>query len=395
MFPTLSHLTEYLFGFKFRFPIQTFGFFEMLSFVSAYLIFSSEFKRKEKLGLIHSWTRESRLTQFSFVLELFVNGLLGFITGFKILGFIFDYQVYVSKPLNFLFSLNGSILGGILVGLAIILFHYFKKRAVFSSAPKVVKEIVHPYQLMPSLTLAAAFWGFLGAKLFSVLENFDAFFQDPLSLILSSAGWSFYGGLIFGSIAYFFIGMRHGMKMIHLADIGSPGMLVSYGVGRIGCHLAGDGDWGIVNSNPRPQWLTNLPDWAWSFKFPHNVINEGIPLDNCVGKYCSVLLHGVYPTSLYEAIMILSVFTLLWVLRKKMAVPGQMFFLYLILNGAERFLIEKIRINPTYDILGTAFTQAQMISLVMILAGAGGLVWTCRKKMTRNFEDNLNRSVAR
>ena len=394
MFPTLSHLTDYLFGFKFRFPIQTFGFFEMLSFVSAYLIFSSEFKRKEKEGLILPWIRESRISRFSFLPDLGVNGLLGFIIGFKLVGFMVGYQAYAGKPLDFLFSLEGSISGGAIIGLAFILFHFFKKRDIFFSPPAVVKEIVHPYQLMPQLTLAAAFWGFLGAKLFSVIENFDALLQDPIALILSPAGWSFYGGLIFGSIAYFFIGMRHGMKFIHLADIGAPGMLVSYGVGRIGCQLSGDGDWGIVNANPRPRWLQNLPDWAWSFKFPHNVISEGVPLENCLDKYCSVLLHGVYPTSLYEAILILSMFALVWCFRKKMRLPGQMFFVYLILNGTERFLIEEIRVNPEYDILGLALTQAQMISFLMILAGAGGLVRIFRNKWGRCFESKWHRTVA-
>lgn len=375
MFPTLSHLTEYLFGFSFRFPIQTFGLFEVLSFVFAYITFSSEFKRKEKLGLIHSFKREIVVGKPASLVELGINGILGFILGLKVIGVILNYSYFIYNPLDFIFSLKGNITGGGLLGVIFILATYIYKKRKAYSHPEVVEETVHPYQLMLTLTVAAAFWGFLGAKLFSIIENLDGFMDAPLSHLLSTSGWTFYGGLIFGALAYLFIGYKHGMKLIHLADIGSPGMLVSYGVGRIGCQLAGDGDWGIVNVHPKPDWLHKIPDWMWSFNFPHNVLNEGIPIDNCVGKYCSVLPYGVYPTSFYEAVVILLFFATLWMVRKKIKIPGLMFFLYLILNGGERFLIEQIRINPKYEVLGLSFTQAELIGMCMFLGGIVGLLW--------------------
>jgi phosphatidylglycerol:prolipoprotein diacylglycerol transferase len=132
-------------------------------------------------------------------------------------------------------------------------------------------------------------------------------------------------------------------------------MMLAYGIGRIGCHLSGDGDWGIVNNNPKPTLLSWLPDWMWSFRFPHNSINAGVPMPDCSGKYCNQLVNGVYPTSFYELVLCIGMFLLMWAFRKKIKRSGLMFCIYLILNGGERFLIEHIRINFYYRFLGFTF----------------------------------------
>src|SRR5690606_30791597 len=119
------------------------------------------------------------------------------------------------------------------------------------------------------------------AKLFSILERFPQFIQNPWHELTTFTGLVFYGGFIFGAIIYLIIGYRNGMKLIHLADIGSPGMLVAYGVGRIGCQLSGDGDWGIVNLHPKPDYLSIFPNWMWSFRFPHNILNMGERIPDC------------------------------------------------------------------------------------------------------------------
>src|SRR5690606_9473317 len=118
------------------------------------------------------------------------------------------------------------------------------------------------------------------------------------------------------------------------------------------------------------------PDWMWSFKFPHNVIQEGIPISGCSGKYCMELPQGVYPTSFYEAIICVILFLILWSIRKRLKAPGLLFSIYLILNGIERFLIEHIRVNALYHAFGIEFTQAEMISLFLVLAGIAGIFWS-------------------
>ncbi|MBL7722049.1 MAG: prolipoprotein diacylglyceryl transferase, partial [Chitinophagaceae bacterium] len=144
-------------------------------------------------------------------------------------------------------------------------------------------------------------------------------------------------------------------------------MMLAYAVGRIGCQVSGDGDWGIVNNNPNPfSWL---PDWVWSYKYPHNVNEMGIKIPGCEGKFCNELPEAVYPTPLYEIVECVILFFILWSLRKRLKVPGTLFALYLMFNGIERFFIEKIRVNTRINIFGFQPTQAEVISSLLFLSG--------------------------
>ena len=100
-------------------------------------------------------------------------------------------------------------------------------------------------------------------------------------------------------------------------------------------------------------------------------------MSDCVGVYCHRLEPGVYPTSVYEIIMALIIFAILWSLRKRIKVAGLLFFIYLTFNGLERFLIETIRVNTDYTIFGIALTQAQMIAILFMLTGliVGLIFW--------------------
>lgn len=154
-----------------------------------------------------------------------------------------------------------------------------------------------------------------------------------------------------------------------MLDIGGPGMMLAYGVGRIGCQMAGDGDWGIDNLAPKPHWLSWAPDWMWAFKFPHNVNNEGDQIADCVGKFCRELHNPVFPTSFYESVVCILLFFFLWGIRKRIKTPGVMFGIYMILAGVERFFIELIRVNTKYNVGGLQFTQAELISLCLVIGG--------------------------
>jgi hypothetical protein len=144
--------------------------------------------------------------------------------------------------------------------------------------------------------MVAAISGIIGAKVFHNLENLGEFEKHPLEALVSFSGLTMYGGLIFGCIAVMWYGNKYGIKPLILADSTAPGLMLAYGTGRLGCQIAGDGDWGIVNLNPKPSWLNWLPDWAWSYNYPNNVINEGIPIPGCIGKHCMMLPDAVYPT---------------------------------------------------------------------------------------------------
>jgi prolipoprotein diacylglyceryltransferase len=168
------------------------------------------------------------------------------------------------------------------------------------------------------------------------------------------------------------------MKPIHVADAIAPAMMLAYGVGRIGCQVAGDGDWGIANTSPKPfSWL---PDWAWSYTYPHNVLGEGVRIADCTGQYCAQLPFPVYPTPLYEVVAALLLFAFLWSIRKKIKTPGVLTAIYLIVNGVERFLIESIRVNTEYNFLGIHPTQAELIATFFVLSGIILLIVFMRKK---------------
>jgi phosphatidylglycerol:prolipoprotein diacylglycerol transferase len=228
-------------------------------------------------------------------------------------------------------------------------------------------------RLMDQLLLWCGIVGFIGALLFAKFEDVRGFWLHPLRWLLTYNGLVYYGGLIFGAVTYLYITHRKGISLAVAADIGSPGMMLAYAVGRIGCQLAGDGDWGIVHTAPKPGWLGWLPDWAWSSSYPHNVIHAGRYIPGCGGAYCTELVNPVFPTALYEVVLCTLLFLLLWGLRKRITTSGVLFFLYAFLAGLERFVIEYIRVNPLHSFLGLRLSQAQFISLLLISIGMTGL----------------------
>jgi prolipoprotein diacylglyceryltransferase len=149
-------------------------------------------------------------------------------------------------------------------------------------------------------------------------------------------------------------------------------MLFAYAAGRIGCHMSGDGDWGIPNFNPKP--FTWLPDWMWAYTYPHNVVNEGVAIPNCIGNYCNQLPLPVYPTTFYEVMGTFILFGIMWMFRKKITQPGVLTGMYLVFAGFERILIEKIRVNNRIHSLPFEPTQAELISSFLILIGIVFLV---------------------
>jgi phosphatidylglycerol---prolipoprotein diacylglyceryl transferase len=228
-------------------------------------------------------------------------------------------------------------------------------------------RIGSPAELIGTLTVLAVVLGVAGSKVFHILENLDQFALDPVGMLFSTGGLTFYGGLIVAGVGIAWYVHRRGLPVGAVADATAPGLMLGYGIGRIGCHLAGDGDWGIAaDMSLKPEWL---PMWLWAETYPNNILGVNIPEP------------GVYPTPIYEFVMAGLLFAVLWGLRKHPFINGWLFSLYLVFNGAERFLIEQIRVNVETTFLGITVTQAEVISVVLIIAGLVGLVLTRARRV--------------
>lgn len=336
-----------------------FGSFLLLAFAAAYVVFWLEYRRKEAEGLIFPFTGPARLV------HPLCWGLLGLVAGAKIVYWWLHRNVYLGTPADFIFSFRGNLVAGLATGLVA----WFIARRL--SPPRTATEQRHPYQLMDYLLLYCGVTGFAGAIL---LAQLDAIAGGHSFFTFN--GLNYYGGLIAGALTYLYINKRSGIRPAVAADIGSPGMMLAYTVGRMGCHIAGDGDWGIVNVQPKPGWL---PGWLWASRYPHNSIHQGMYMPGCTGSHCTILPYPVYPTPLYEAIVCFCLFLLLWKVRRSIKKPGILFAYFAILNGAERFFIEFIRINPRYHLGNWNLSQAQVLAIGWLVTGITVLLLALRK----------------
>jgi prolipoprotein diacylglyceryl transferase len=368
MYPNLYYLVQDLFGVKLNALklINSFGFFVALAFVASGYVLYSELKRKEALGEFIAIEETYTIGAPASLMELASSFFFGFLFGFKIIG-AFVIENALNNTQAFILSLQGSWLAGFIMGAIMTFLKWKEKDKVKLPSPETKPYLVWPHDRVGDVVLQAALWGFLGAKIFHNLENLDDFAKDPIGSLISFSGLTFYGGLIVATIAIIIYIRKYKIRVIHFADAMAPTMLFAYAAGRIGCHMSGDGDWGIPNFSPKPfAWL---PDWMWAYTYPHNVVNEGKPIAGCIGNYCNELPVPVFPTTFYEIIGTFILFGIMWSFRKKITQPGILTGVYLIFAGGERFLIEKIRVNNKIHALPFEPTQAELISIFLILGG--------------------------
>jgi phosphatidylglycerol---prolipoprotein diacylglyceryl transferase len=379
MYPNLYYAFKDLFGVEWKFLrfVNSFGFFVAIAFILAAIILVSELRRKSKQGLLQPTEMEVMVGQPATVSELILNFLLGFLLGYKIIALFVMDSTATEDPQAFIFSTRGSWAAGIGLGLLFAALKWWDKNKQKLAKPEKRIVRIWPQDRVGEITIIALVAGLLGAKLFDIFENWGDFLKHPSSYIFSPSGLTWYGGLICAALSIWWYAKKHKIGFWHLNDAAAPALMLGYSVGRIGCQVAGDGDWGIDSVNPKPfNWL---PDWMWSYTYPHNVNEAGVKIAGCMdAKYCNELSVGVFPTSFYETIICFLLFLLIWSLRKRFKIPGTLFAFYLILNGIERFFIEKIRVNVRLNFFGLHPTQAEVISSLLFLGGI--ILWIVLKR---------------
>jgi len=380
MYPTLTDFFYDVFGIKIPMPIQTYGFFVALGFLTGIFFIAKELKRKEKLSAYVPFTKKILIGEPAKMSSIAISALFGFIVGFKLLEAVLHYTDFVSDPQNFILSLRGNIFGAFIGAVLSGYLTWREKHKQKLDKPKWVDQTTYPHELAGSILVVAALFGLLGAKIFHNLENFGEFMADPIGSLFSFSGLTFLGGLVVGIIAVMIYAKQNNIQSLFLLDAAAPALPLAYGVGRLGCQISGDGCWGIPNPNPKPDWMSFLPDWMWSYDYPNNVINAGDKIiENCTSSHCHVLDVPVFPTPFYETTIMVIIFFVLWGLRKRIQIPGVLFMLFLTLAGIERLLIEQIRVNNEYNIFGFGITQAEIISSLLILLGGAGIVLFYKK----------------
>jgi len=190
------------------------------------------------------------------------------------------------------------------------------------------------------LTVAAIVGGLVGARLYWAAEHWGEVRAMPLHALSGGAGFTWYGGLLGGFVAVLLVARRRRTPAGTVANIMAPPIALGYAVARIGCFLSGDGTYG------RPSGL------PWAMAFPHGTVPTSVP---------------VQPTTLYETATMLVVFAVLYRLASRPQPGWYVFGWFLVLSGAERFLIEFLRINPRW-LLG--LTPPQWFALAGILVGS-------------------------
>jgi phosphatidylglycerol:prolipoprotein diacylglycerol transferase len=210
-------------------------------------------------------------------------------------------------------------------------------------------EIGKPVDWAYEMGFAALVGGLVGSRLDFIIENYSEVKHDLLGNIFSGSGLVWYGGVIGGAIGVFLWARWRGFLTLALLDVAAPALALGYAIGRCGCQLSGDGDYGKAWNGP------------WAMAYPDGTK----PTD-----------QTVHPTPVYETLAMGLVALVLWRLRDRFT-NGTLFALYLLLAGTERFLVEFIRRNNDVAI---GLTQAQLISVAMMIAGGLWLLLAFRRE---------------
>lgn len=221
-----------------------------------------------------------------------------------------------------------------------------------------------------NITFLALVGGILGSKLLYIIEEWQYISSMPSGKLFSTdglfspQGLTFYGGFILAVLLIYIYTRAKKIPFLRVADAAAPSLAIGYGIARIGCHLSGDGDYGV----PVSEFASWVP---WGTNYAKGIVPPSAAFrgSDIAQKFGGIVPDNTlcHPTPVYEFILCAVIFYILWRYRKIFKPDGKLFFLYLILTGFERFMIEFIRLNPRI-LLG--LSEAQIIGLILIIIGA-------------------------
>jgi len=206
-----------------------------------------------------------------------------------------------------------------------------------------LKEIGQPVDWAYEIIFAGLVGGIIGSRIDYLIQNYDSVSGDFAGALFSGSGFVWLGGVVGGAIGVMAWARWRGFLDSRLFGITCPALALGYAIGRVGCQLSGDGDYGRA---------TDLP---WGMAYPEGTVPT---------------TEEVHPTPVFETVAVGLIALLLWNLRDRMS-PGTLFGLYLVLAGIERILIEIIRRN---DPVALGLTPAQLLSVLMVAGGAALLI---------------------
>src|SRR5436190_10966415 len=210
-------------------------------------------------------------------------------------------------------------------------------------AARRVRELGKPGDWAYEMVFASLVGGLVGARLDYMAQNWHDVSHDLLGNLFSGSGLVWYGGALGGAIGVLLWAARRNWLGLQMLDVAALPLSLGYAIGRVGCQVSGDGDYGIHSGLP------------WAMAYPHGT---------------KPTTDNVHPTPVYESLAVGLWTLLLWRLRDRFR-PGVLFSLYLLGSGAERLLIEFIRRNS--DVVA-GLTLPQLISLGLMAVGAALLL---------------------
>jgi len=244
---------------------------------------------------------------------------------------------------------------GLLLGIGFLLGSYILSL-------ELKRKKLNP-EIASTITILAVVFGIAGAKILFLIEEWKTFVRNPIGEAFTPGGLTWYGGFILGMTAISLYVRSKKIPFLKIWDGLAMGLIIAYGVSRLGCHLSGDGDYGFPTTLP---WGTNYekgtspPSRTFAIfpeitsRYPGGVVPDNTPC---------------HPTPVYEFLLGVAGFALMWNLRKRPWPDGKMFMLYLMISSLFRFSVEFLRLNPR---LLFGLSEAQLISIPLFFAGLAG-----------------------